>query len=249
LNRMISLDSPINNNPVNNSPTNNDLPKDGCAGFTLVEVLVSIMIFAILILVLFSSFKAFIISSENLMDEVRYSETIRNIVRRINMDLESLYVLQAPRYKKPEFNSDPDPYRLTGWEAAIGQNVFSSLEFTSIAHAMLGLEQRPGIARMSYYVRENENNTYDLYRADSLWPFPEEVESCSDPILCREISGFEILYMDFNGDEYKYWDSDAKEFGYTFPKSIHVKIVLGSGEKQQIFETSIGLVSGRTSLE
>ncbi len=213
------------------------------------EVLVSILIFSIVIFTLFSSFKAFIISSENLKDEIKYSEKIRNVMKRINMDFESLYVLQAPRYKKPEFNSDPDPYRLIGKETTMGQDSFSSIEFTSLAHAMIGLEQRPGIARIAYYAKENENNTFDLYRADSLRPFPEELGSCFDPILCRNISRFKILYTDFIGDEYNYWDSDAKEFAYTFPASIDLKIVLGSGENQQAFEISIGLVSGRASIE
>lgn len=249
MNRTISLDSTLNNNPVNNSLINNSFIKGKFNGFTLVEVLVSILIFSIIISVLFSSFKAFIISSENLRDEVRYSETIRNVLKRINMDLESLYVLQVPRYKKPEFNSDPGPYRMTGRELTMGQDIFSSLEFTSFAHTMTGLDQRPGIARIGYYVKENENNRYDLYRADLLPPFPEELESCSDPILCKDISGFEILYMDFNGDEYRSWDSEAKEFTYSFPKSIHLKIVLGSGESKQIFETSVGLVTGRASID
>ncbi len=249
MNRTVFLDSQINNVPLNNSPANNDLIKHRCPGFTLVEVLVSILIFSIIIAVLFSSFRAFIISGESLKDQVVNTETIRNVLKRIHMDIESLYVLQTPRYKKPELNSDPDPYRLTGREVTTGQDLFSFLEFTSKAHAMIGLDQRQGIARIAYYVRENENNGYDLYRADSLGPFPEELESCDDPILCRDVSGFEISYMDFNGDEYKYWDSEAKEFRYTFPKSIHLKIILGSEERQQFFETSIGLVSGRASID
>jgi general secretion pathway protein J len=227
----------------------NKLIKNRCKGFTLVEVLVSVLIFSIIILTLFSSFKAFIISSEYVKDEVTYNEKIRNIFKRINMDLESLVVLQTPRYEKPEFNSDPDPYRLVGKEETMGQDIVSSIVFPSLAHAVLGVDQRAGVARIAYYLRENENNTYDLYRADSLPPFPEEPGSCSDPILCQDISGFEIVYMDFNGDEHSSWDSDSQEFKYTFPVSIDFKIVLGSGKRQQVFETSIGLISGRAPIE
>lgn len=223
--------------------------KQRCKGFTLVEVLVSILIFSILMSTLFSSFKAFIISSEYLKDDVTHGEKIRNVLKRINTDLESLVVLQTPRYKKPEFNSDPDPYGFIGQEETLGRNVVSSMAFTSFAHAMLGVDQRAGVARISYYLKENENNTYDLYRADALFPFPEEMESCTNPILCRDISGFELVYTDFNGDEHRYWNSDDQEFEYAFPISMDLKITLGSGENRQVFETSISMVSGRGPIE
>lgn len=213
------------------------------------EILVSVLIFSIIALILFSSFKAFIISSESIKEDVTHSEKIKNVFKRINRDLESLVVLQPPRYKKPEFNSEPDPYRLIGEEVSVGQNMVSSMIFTSLAHAMLGTDNRAGVARIAYYLKENENNTYDLYRADSLPPFPEEVTSCSDPILCNDISGFEVVYTDFKGDEHRYWDSDAQEFKHTFPASIHLKIVFGSGERQQTFETAMGIVSGRAPIE
>ena len=213
------------------------------------EVLVSVLIFSIIILTLLSSFKAFIISSEGIKEDVSYNEKIRDLLKRIHMDIESLVVLQPPRYKKPEFNSDPDPYRFIGEKVILGQNIFSSMIFTSLAHAKLGPDQRTGVARIAYYLKENENNTYDLFRADSLPPFPEELESCSDPILCKDISKFEVVYTDLKGNEHGYWDSDTEEFQYTFPVSIVLKIALGSGEKQQMFETSMGLVSGRAPIE
>jgi general secretion pathway protein J len=165
------------------------------------------------------------------------------------MDLESLVVLQTPRYQKPEFNSAPDPYRFIGREETKGQKIVSSMVFTSFAHAMLGADQRAGVARIAYYLRENQNHAYDLYRADSLFPFSEEIESCTDPVLCRDISGFEIVFTDFNGDEHPYWDSDSQEFRYTVPARIDLKITLGSDETQQVFETAVFLSSGRGPIE
>ena len=227
----------------------NKLTKNHCSGFTLVEILIAVLIFSIIIFTLFSSFKAFIVSSETVKKEVAHSEKIRTVFKRISMDLESIFVLQPPRYKKPEFDSDPDPYRFTGKEVTVGQQVVSSMAFTSGAHAKFGADQRDGVARIAYYLKENKKNNYDLYRADSLPPFPEDIESCSDPVLCKDISGFEVIYKDVNGDEYRYWDSDAEEFNYTFPASIDFKITIGSGERQQAFIISIGLVTGREPID
>jgi len=218
-------------------------------GFTLVEILIAILIFSVVISTLFSSFRAFIISSENVKEVVAHSEKIQNLFKRISLDLDSIFVLQPPRYKKPQFNSDPDLYRFVGNEVTLGQQTVSTLVFPSFAHAKFGGDQRAGVARIVYYLKENKDNGYDLYRADALPPFPEELESCFDPVLIKDISGFEVIYKDFNGDEYKYWDSEDEEFNYTFPVSIHLKVAFGSGEMQQVLETSIHLISGREPIE
>lgn len=70
-------------------------------GFTLVEILIVILIFSVVIATLFSSFKAFLLSSENVKEVVAHSEKITNIFKRINLDFESIFILQPPRYKKP----------------------------------------------------------------------------------------------------------------------------------------------------
>lgn len=58
-----------------------------------------------------------------------------------------------------------------------------------------------------------------------------------------------MVYKDFNGDEYKYWDSEDEEFKYTFPASIDFKIAFGSGKQTRVFEISIRLVAGREPIE
>lgn len=227
----------------------NNANKNKNAGFTLLEVLISVIIFSIVVTTLFATFKTFIVSSESVKDDVTWGENISVFFNRINEDLLTLYILQTPRYKKPEFNSDPDPYRFIGKEISTGQDTVSIMSFTSNAHARIGTAQRPGIARISYYLKKNENNSYDFYRADSLAPFPEAIESCSDPVLIKGISEVEVIYMDSNGESHQYWDSDAKEFDYMVPKSINFKISFDLKEREQIFETDIGLVPERPPIE
>jgi len=223
--------------------------KNKGSGFTLVEVLVAILIFSIVIFTLFSSFNAFILSSESVKQEVVQSERINSLFKRIRMDLESIYILQLPRFKKPQFSSTADPYSFVGKQETYGGQKFSYMTFTSLAHTPFGYDQRSGVARICYYVEENENNSYDLFRADSLPPFPENMNSCSDPVLCRNISRFEVVYRDQNKDEYTSWDSDAKEFEFTIPASIDLKFTFGSSQAKKIFETTIALYSKRIASE
>lgn len=227
----------------------NSMGKNSCPGFTLLEVIIAILIFAIIITTLFSSFDAFIISSEGVKKDIIHNEKIRKTFKRIRMDLESLYVLQPPRYQPPQFDSGPDPYRFIGTETTMGQDSVSTMIFTSLAHVNIGADQRSGVARIAYYLKENKTDTYDLYRSDALYPYPEEIESCYDPVLCTDISGFKIIYKNENNDPYETWDSDDKEFQYGFPTSVDISIFFGSGENSRISEFSIDLGTGREPIE
>ncbi len=219
-----------------------------CHGFTLIEILIAVMIFSIVISTLFSSFNGFMITSENITRNVSQSGKMRDALKRICLDFEQLYALRVPRYSKPVFNSDPDPYRFVGKENRVGKKNFSSVTFASLAHAITGKDPRQGVAIISYYVKENEDG-YDLYRADSLPPYPEGLESCADHLLGKDISEFEMSYTDINGDESPYWDSESDEFKYIVPASVSLKIVFNSQGKNQVFETSIKLIQARIPIE
>lgn len=202
-------------------------------GFTLVEILIAIFIFSLIMMVLFSSFKAFVISSEAVKESVTQTETFRTVFKRIRLDLEAVYIRQPPQYKKPGFNSEPDPYRFTGQE--------DRFSFSSLAHAGIRKGEKKSIAGITYYIKENPDLTFDLYRSDILPPFPEDRPSCNDPLLCQGISGFEADFVDDKGDGHKNWDSEAEEFNYSFPARIDLKITFGSGEKKQVMEASFRL--------
>ncbi len=218
-------------------------------GFTLLEILIAILIFAIVMTMLFSTFQAFIISSKQVKEDILQIDTITNLHKRITRDLESLFILQTPRYKKPGFDSEPDAFALLGNEETIGQDTVSFLRFSSLAHVKSGHDQRSGVARIAYYVRENENNGLDLCRADVLPPFPQEIKSCTDPVLCRDISGFEVIYKDKNLDEYRYWDTESQEFQHTFPVNINLKIIFGTKEHTQVSVISIDIAQKREPIE
>ena len=207
------------------------------------------VIFAMVISILFSSFKAFILSSEAVKNEIEQSESLRTVYRRISMDLEALFVLQPPRYKKPEFDSDPDPYRFVGDKETIGNTVASSIMFASKAHVKFGADPRNGVSRITYFLRENKNNSLDLFRADTLLPFSGISTSCSEHVVCKNVSEFQAEFTDYDGNTRDYWNSDTDEFQYAFPASIDLKITLDSGEKKRQFTVSITLPVERNLLD
>ena len=214
-------------------------------GFTLIEVLIAIVIFAVVITTLFSTFRAFIITSETVNTDLAFSNTFQNALRRIRLDLESVFISQYPEYKKPGFNSDPDPYQFIGEESSLGQQTVSSLSFTSLAHTGLGVEDRYGVSRISYYLKDNESGLLDLYRTDTLLTNPDDTASCRDPVLCRNISAFKITFTDSTGEAFERWDSESETFDHTLPAGVHFHITLQSGEHSRKFGFSVMLNTGR----
>ncbi len=227
----------------------NKLITEGSPGFTFVEVMVAILIFSVVITTLFSSFQAFIHAGGAVKESIAHTEKISAVFKTMHRDMEGVYVVQLPWYKKPAFNSEPDPFRLTGSEEIVGGQTVSYLVFSSSAHAQTGMDKRNGIAQIFYYTKENDNNTLDLFRGDVLPPYPQEPAGCGDPVLCTGISGFELLYTDKDGEQYRSWDSDAEEFAYAFPVSIEIKIVFGAKEQKTVFQTAVTLMSQRGTVE
>lgn len=218
----------------------------GKKGFTLIEILVALVILASIMVLLYSSFNAFLISSQRIKEAVLDQEKISVVSRRITQDMEAIFITQPPRYRVPEFDSDPDPYQMIGVQETMNQTTISSIIFTSLAHVDIKTDPRAGVARISYYLKPNDKNSFDLYRSDTLWPYPETAQSCHDFVLCTAVSGFEIIYIDTDGEEHTSWDSDSEDINFSYPKSIEFKLMTGSGDNLRSFAVIIDLLTGRS---
>lgn len=223
--------------------------RSGQKGFTLIEILIAVVVFSIVITLLLSSFRAFMLSSKRVKDELTDSSRLSTVFSRIRQDLQSVFLVRPPRYTIPETLSDPDLYRMVGEKENIGYAAASTLMFSSLAHTDISGSSRPGAARIAYYLKENENGAFDLHRSDFTSPYPEEIRSCIDPVLCRDLTGFEITYIDVNGDEYSTWDSESAEFKYAFPVALRFNFSFGNGETLTNFVISVDIPVGRAPIE
>ena len=73
-------------------------------GFTLLEIMVAIFIFALVITTVFGSFRAVFSSADAIGGDVAVFETARTCLGRMATDLGALVVSDYPRYAKPEPN-------------------------------------------------------------------------------------------------------------------------------------------------
>jgi len=218
-------------------------------GFTLMEILIAVVIFAIVMTVLFSTFKSFVVSGQAVKNEIEWAQKVRTSLSVITRDLQSVFIMQPPRYRKPSFNASPDPYMFYAEPAMVSGVEFSRLMFASLGHISFGEPVEKGPARIIYYVRLNREQGFDLCRSDSVRPFPDFDDVTCDPVLFRNITGFEISFADQDRDMHTYWNSDSAEFDYTFPLSVTIKIKSNYEGKQMVEITEISLPAEREAIE
>lgn len=213
------------------------------------EILVAVLIFSVIMTALFTSFRAFILSSRRVKEQVLRDDAVLTLNRRLRLDLEAVFVTRPPRYQKPEFDADPDPYRFFGKQETLGDRVVSSFFFASAAHVGNLTDRRNGVARIGYYVRQNPDQTLDLCRADRLPPFPGDVGSCADPVLCRDMTEFSAEFVDADGEAHTAWDSDGEAYRWSLPVGVRLSITMGSGDDRQTIETFVRLGAARGPLD
>ncbi|UCD88686.1 MAG: prepilin-type N-terminal cleavage/methylation domain-containing protein [Desulfobacterales bacterium] len=210
-------------------------------GFTLLEILLAIFIFAIIVTTVFASYNAIFHDSGSIDQGLSSYEMAKNCLNRMIVDLESVYVVQYPKYTPPDVDDPPDPYRMVGDSTVIKTEEFPKLRFSSLAHLPLNGKIEKGVAEIVYYVQDSNVNGFVLRRADTLYPDQPFAERTSDPILCEGLKSLTFTYYGPDGEAYDFWDSDAKDWEYATPKRIKIKLELANHSDSMVFETMVTL--------
>lgn len=207
-------------------------------GFTLIEILVAMILFSITLLTIFSSFRIFSTSANQVSQHITTEDSTYPGLHVMLSDLEQIFILPYPRYKRPELNPDPDPYRLEGTQSNMEGQPISKVSFTCLNRAPIGVFPTHGVARITYYAHRHEDRL-DLHRADRAWPFDLSLSPCSDPVLIKGISNFTLTYTTKDGKETKTWDSDSKASDFSFPDQITIKISLAVDNEATILQSAV----------
>ena len=218
-------------------------------GFTLLEIMVAIFIFALVITTVFGSFRAVFSSADAVGGDVAVFESARTCMGRMATDLGALLVSHYPRYAKPEFNDPQDSYRLVGDATDVAGSSFGRLQFASLAHLTFNRHPRQGVCRIVYYVHQRSDDSIVLRRADHLYPFPEFEESEDDPILCDNLLALEFGYMGAEGEMSDRWDSESADTDYATPRSVEIRLTVGTPSRPKEFTTRVSLHVYRKTVE
>jgi len=225
-------------------------------GFTLLEILIAITIFAIIATTVFGSHNFIFSSAKTVEENLAAYEMAKGCLTRIAHDLESLHVSLPPEYAPLDSDKDGDPFKITGETVDAGSESFSRLRFASRAHVPFekSIQEgekniKEGIARIIYYVQQSDESIYVLRRADKLYPYAPFEEKKSDPVLCENVKSLVFKYYDDEGSEYDIWDSDSADIDYSTPRAIRIRLEIGDDLSSLPFETMIKLSVFREKIE
>ena len=218
-------------------------------GFTLLEIMIAIFIFAVVVTTIFASYRTVFSNADIIDQEITSYEMARNCLNRMLIDLQSIHLALPPDYAPPDFDDPPDPFRIVGEATNVKGSDFPWLRFTSLAHLPLGKSRPGGIVEIVYYIQGTDDAGFVLKRADNPHPFQDFEEKASDPVLCEDVKALTIKYLDQEGEAYDVWDSDDETYGYATPKAVKIKLELETGSDPLLFETMVTLPVIREKLK
>lgn len=212
--------TPLQQKGPNDSPASNPLLSTA-AGFTLLEVVVSIGILVVILTIIYgtfnSSMKAFT-AMENRGDA--YGQA-RLVLNRMAEEIGSLY------------RSDENPNTgLLGEDREEYDLPFDSLHFTSLSHVRWVRDNRESeLCEIGYYLeREQDTEKSFLFRRED-WNVDGTLEEGGIALeLAEGIDGLNFRFSD--GDEWvDEWDSRIKK---GLPKAIEVELIMRDPRQTRI---------------
>ncbi len=203
-------------------------PTDSCdrnkRGFTLVEIIVAMFVFAILASTLFGSFNFLFKNVDALKDAGVVHEMASRCIVRFIMDLESARITPRAFYTVADSMGDSDPFRIVGGPDIPGSDGEPGLRFSSSAHLPFYGGPEEGTAEIVYYFDRNDDGSGVLRRADRIF-FEEPFEASeNDPVICESAESVSFAFFDGEGNRSEHWDSDSEAFYYTTPASVEIRL-------------------------
>lgn len=214
----------------------------GNRGFTLVELLFAIFIFAIVISSVYGSYRATFHIVNGSEFQLDMSHRARVVLQRISEDLYSI-VAGPGGVLRGETNE---------YSGVRGDN----LSFVSSAHLVLKKsDTQSGHALIEYSVEADEGGDFlNLYRSDTLLlpGIDSEGDEPQKHLLCRGLQGLRFTYVNEDGTETDEWQSDegavANEDGGQetpfLPNLMYVELSFAESsesENNTVFKTGIAL--------
>ena len=192
-------------------------------GFTLVEILIAMFIFAIVLSTIYTSYTG----TFRIVDETEHQADIYRMARialeRMQEDLESVYIPRNLKSSKSEEDSG-QVFEFVGEDMEIKGSSADSLRFISRAHLVFSeQEQASGTAEIGYYAVENDaEEGLVLYRKDAPGGIEASGEDTGGLVLCEKLRSVNFTYHDAEGEEHDNWDSTTEAFKDRIPQMVSI---------------------------
>ena len=215
------------NNTTKSINTTNPRNPINPRGFTLLEILIAMFIFAVVLTTIYTSYTGTLRVVDETESQAEIYRMARIAMERMLEDLESIYI--PKRQENTESEEDTlHLFQFVGEDREIKGMSADTLRFISRAHIDLsGQGQETGTAEIGYYVKENgEGDHLVLYRSDrpmseASLPLEEETGGL---VLCEGLASVNFTYYEENGDVRESWDSASDELKDEIPKMVSISL-------------------------
>jgi type II secretion system protein J len=212
------------------------LQRKDLSGFTLLEVLVSVAILAIIMAAIYSAYVSNVEAIQIARENGEVQQTARIVLDLMTKDIQSALVeIEAP--------SETTLLGLIGKSEERDGRRMDRIDLTTLTHVAL-TDQGPStdLCEVGYRVvqDEEEENVMVLMRRDDSSPDEDLTEGGSVQELARNILEFKITYEDSSGEERDSWGREEAGKTSELPVLVKVRLVLKDGLKREhVFTTSI----------
>ena len=223
-------------------------PPPGVEGFTLLEIMIAIFIFAVVLSLVYTAYTGTLRNIGEVESQAGIYHMARVAMERMVEDLESVCV--SSREGDPKGGGDaPPPLQFVGEVKEIDSRRADTLRFASRAHLSFDEEGiGAGTAEIVYGVREGEEGEgLVLYRSDIPILTAGAGEETGGLMLCDGLYSIRFVYYDDQGEEYDHWDSSERTFNGRPPARVAIELAfMEPSEKTPLkFLTGVALPVGR----
>jgi prepilin-type N-terminal cleavage/methylation domain-containing protein len=191
----------------------------GEPGFTLMEILVALFLFAMVVSILAGAFDRIFADMDALGIQHRFDETAAACFDVMRADCQGVYL------PLPGENARDDDGIVTHGENRSGDFL---MRFSSFHHIVMGAAPSVGLARITYYLSPETAplKGFRLMRQDRRYPQTSFAPTAADLVLCRQLTAIDIVIMDTEGNAHETWAYDNSDETETAPVPSHVTIEL-----------------------
>jgi general secretion pathway protein J len=212
-------------------------------GFTLLEVLISIMILATVLSTVFASYSGTFRIVGETESQAEIYHMARIALERMLEDLESVYVpANSDSSEEADMNeSDDRTYEFQGEDEELDGQSADTMGFPSRAQLVFDEEEQQwGIVGIRYFAEKDENSGNLTFFRDERSFLEESGDEVHKGLpLCEDLASVEFKYVDRDGEELDIW---APEDGTPSMVSISLGFVNPSNpETPLIFATNVAL--------
>ena len=192
-------------------------------GFTLLEILIAIFIFALIVSAVFTAYRGTL----NIIDETESQEDIYQMARiameRITGDLESAYLPETTQTGEPD-KATSEPALFQGEKKYMEDLRCGELRFLSLAHLTFSDEKSLAEpAEIAYYgATGTGEDVFDLYRSDTSLTRERPESGTGGLLLCKGLSSIDFIYYDAEGESHENWDSDEGPSKGKLPSRVSI---------------------------